>query len=120
MILLENTVFGGRFKGKLVIFDKIYHFSLKLCKRYSCTLEKLIFSNKTCNRLNRIIFPANTLNGGKLSLEKGCFMKIYNISMKHTEQYSIQVKELVFFSNFSKISKFPVISSNGTALQWKI
>ena len=39
--------------------------------------------------------------------------------MKHTERYSIQVKNLIFFSNFSKISKFPVISSNGTALQWK-
>ena len=39
--------------------------------------------------------------------------------MKHTEWDSIQVKNLIFFSNFSKISKFPVIASNGTALQWK-
>ena len=29
--------------------------------------------------------------------------------MKHTERYGIQLKNLVFFSNFSKISKFPVI-----------
>ena len=39
--------------------------------------------------------------------------------MKQTEQDSIQVKNLIFSSNFSKIGKFPVISSNGTALQWK-
>ena len=39
--------------------------------------------------------------------------------MKHTEQYRIQVKKLVFLSNFSKISKFPVISSNGIALALK-
>ena len=37
------------------------------------------------------------------------FMKIHEILKKHTERYSIQVKELVFSSNFSKISKFPVI-----------
>ena len=44
-------------------------------------------------------------------------LKIHNISVKHTERYSIQVKNLIFFSNFSKISKFPAISSNGIALQ---
>ena len=56
-----------------------------------------------------VIFTTDTPNGSKLSLEKGYFIEIYNISVKHTERYRIQVKNLVFFSNFSKISKFPVI-----------
>ena len=59
--------------------------------------------------VENLIFPTDTPNGSKLSLEKGYFIEIYNISMKHTERYRIQVKKLVFFSNFSKISKFPVI-----------
>ena len=51
----------------------------------------------------------NIPNGSKLSLEKGYFIEICNISVEHTERYGIQLKNLVFFSNFSKISKFPVI-----------
>ena len=56
-----------------------------------------------------VIFTTDTPNGSKLSLEKGYFIEICNISVKHTERYGIQLKNLVFFSNFSKISKFPVI-----------
>ena len=79
---------------------------MKHTERDCITVEKLVFCRKSVKNL---IFPTDTPNGGKLSLEKGYFIEICNISVKHTERYRIQVKNLVFFSNFSKISKFPVI-----------
>ena len=36
--------------------------------------------------LENLIFPTDTPNGSKLSLEKGYFIEIYNISIKHTER----------------------------------
>ena len=45
--------------------------------------EKLVFFMIFVENL---IFATNTPNGSKLSLEKGYFTEIYNISMKHTER----------------------------------
>ena len=45
--------------------------------------EKLVFFMIFVENL---IFPTDTPNGSKLSLEKGYFIEIYNISMKHTER----------------------------------
>ena len=56
----------------------------------------LHYSGKIRYFVENLIFPTDTPNGGKLSLEKGYFMKIYNISMKRTERDSITVKNLVF------------------------
>ena len=107
MIFLENLIFLAWKHQSVAYFIEKLVILWRCIKRYCITVKNLIFST-------------DTPNGSKLSLEKGYFMKIYNISKKHTERYRIQVKKLVFFSNFSKISKFPVISSNGIALQWKI
>ena len=134
------------FSFKLEVFwrygSKTKKFSLKLCKwdsisvknwyiywkldilawRHQSVLhysEKLVFFMIFVENL---IFQWNTLNGTALQWKLLVFtknLKIHNISVKHTERYSIQVKNLIFFSNFSKISKFPVIWSNSTALQWK-
>ena len=81
---------------------------------YIISIENLIFWHENTNRvlhyseklvffmifIENLIFPTDTPNGSKLSLEKGYFIKIY-ISMKHTERYGIQVKNLVFFSVIS-------------------
>ena len=55
------------------------------------------------------IFHENLIYFKRISLKSSNIMKAHEISKKHTERYSIQVKELVFSSKFSKISKFPVI-----------
>ena len=46
--------------------------------------------------MKNLVFPTDTPNGSKLSLEKGYFIEICNISVKHTERYSIWLKKLLF------------------------
>ena len=96
---------------------KIDNFSWRYIKRDCITVKKLVFSSDFSNISKNEQFSLENHwsvqdltgktsfwwyfsqiapNGGKLSLEKGYFMKIYNISMKHTERDSICLKKLVF------------------------
>ena len=75
-------------------FEDFIKFSCKNIKQYSITVKNLVFCRKF---LENLIFPTDTPNGDKLSLEKGYFMKIYNISLKHIERDCICFKKLVFF-----------------------
>ena len=54
-------------------FEDFIKFSCKNIKRYSITVKNMVFFRKF---LENLIFPTDTPNGGKLSLEKGCFMEI--------------------------------------------
>ena len=68
--------------------------------------------------LEKVIFLTDTPNGGKLSLEKGCFLKIYNISMKHTERDSICLKKLVFLLKQTNLHKKPSVGRRLSFENW--
>ena len=85
-----------KFEGHRV---KIYHFSCKNTERYGITVKNLVFLQYLPEYYMKVLISLKTSN----------FMKIHEISKRHTERYCITVEKLVFFSNFSKISKFPVI-----------
>ena len=80
-----------------------------LCPNLSQKVQK-----EVSQMANHNLSPVILLGGLSVNLnhlKTSDFMKIHKILKKHPGRYRIQVKKLVFFSNFSKISKFPVISS---------
>ena len=133
------------FSFKLEVFwrygSKTKNFSLKLSKRDSISVEKLVYLLKTW------YFGMKTSVGNLFHRKTSDFIKIYNISWRWLKRDCITVekliffmifvenlifqwntlngtafkwKKLVFFSNFSKISKFPVISSFSLEKQWTV
>ena len=75
-------------------FMKIHEILKRHTEWYAIWLEKYQF---LVIQYILVIFPTNTPKGSKLSLEKGYFMKIYNISLKHSERDSICLKCWYFY-----------------------
>ena len=65
-----------------------------------------------------VIFLTNTPNGSKLSLEKGYFVKIYNISMKQTEWDSFCLKKLLFLLKLTIFDDKPSVGRRLSFENW--
>ena len=73
---------------KLVYFVENFIFPVISVKSVKMNNFPLVGTRFDFKNIILVIFLTNTPNRSKLSLEKGYFVKIYNISMKQTERDS--------------------------------